>query len=109
MVTIDKSAGQFSPTTLYRDYAISRDLFHSESQSTTAAESPTGRRYRNHASLGSDILLFARQTNRERSFWFLGPATYVAHEGERPMAITWRLQHPLPGDLYAQFAATAVA
>lgn len=109
VVTIDKSAGHFSPTTLYRDYAISRDLFHWESQSTTAAESPTGRRYRNHASLGSEILLFARQTNRDRSFWFLGRATYVAHEGQRPMAITWRLHHPLSGDLYAQFAATAVA
>ena len=41
----------------------------------------------------------------DRAFWFLGPATYVSHAGERPMAVTWRLQVPLPGDLYAQFAA----
>ena len=32
----------------------SRDLVHAESQLTTAAGSPTGRRYRHHASLGSD-------------------------------------------------------
>jgi hypothetical protein len=31
--------------------------------------------------------------------------TYVRHEGERPMAITWRLEHPLPGNLFASFAA----
>jgi hypothetical protein len=41
----------------------------------------------------------------ERAFWFLGPATYVSHEGERPMAVTWQLDVPLPGDLFAQFAA----
>ena len=49
--------------------------------------------------------IFARLHADDRAFWFLGPATYVSHEGERPMAIKWRLQHPLPGDLYAQFAA----
>jgi hypothetical protein len=27
------------------------------------------------------------------------------HESEMPMAITWRLQHSLPGDLFAAFAA----
>jgi hypothetical protein len=50
-------------------------------------------------------MLFARETTGERAFWFLGPASYVRHESERPMAITWRLRHPLPGDLYAAFAA----
>ncbi|MBX7184809.1 MAG: hypothetical protein K1Y01_06635 [Vicinamibacteria bacterium] len=32
--TLDKTSGHFSPTTLYRNYAISRDLIHWESQST---------------------------------------------------------------------------
>lgn len=109
VVTIDKTADHFSPTTRYRDYAISRELFHWESQSKTSADSPTGRRYQQHVAHGSQVLLFARQSNTDRAFWFLGPATYVQHEGELPMAITWRLTHPLPGDLYAQFAATAVA
>jgi hypothetical protein len=36
---------------------------------------------------------------------FLGPATYVSHVGERPMAITWKLRHPLPGDVFQKFAA----
>jgi hypothetical protein len=36
---------------------------------------------------------------------FLGPATYVSHVGEMPMAITWRLAHSLPGDLFQKFAA----
>lgn len=103
--TLDKTSGQFSPTTRYKDYAISRDLIHWESQSSTGAESQIGRRYQRHVEEGSSIMLFARQRADERAFWFLGPATYVRHEGERPMAITWKLHHPLPGDLFASFAA----
>ncbi len=103
--TLDKTSGQFSPTTRYRDYAISPQLIHWESQSATRAESETGRRYREHVARGTSVMLFARERADDRAFWFLGPATYVRHEGERPMAITWRLRHPLPGDLYASFAA----
>ena len=54
---------------------------------------------------GSIVMLFARLRSDDRAFWFLGPATYVRHESELPMAMTWRLEHPLPGDLFAQFAA----
>ncbi|UAC01404.1 DUF3427 domain-containing protein [Dactylosporangium vinaceum] len=103
--TLDKTSGGFSPTTRYRDYAINRELIHWESQSTTASDSPTGRRYRTHAAMGRTILLFARPSVDERAFWFLGPATYVTHEGDRPMAVTWQLETPLSGDLFAMFAA----
>jgi superfamily II DNA or RNA helicase/HKD family nuclease len=103
--TLDKSTGGFSPTTRYRDYAISRTLIHWESQSATRADSPTGLRYRNHQRDGRSILLFTRLRADDRAFWFLGPATYRGHVGERPMAITWELAHPLSGDLYASFAA----
>jgi DNA or RNA helicases of superfamily II len=103
--TLDKTSGDFSPTTRYRDYAINQHLIHWESQSTTRAESPTGRRYQRHVAMGRSILLFARARQDDRAFWFLGPTTYVQHEGERPMAVTWRLQTPLSGDLFAAFAA----
>lgn len=103
--TLDKSGAGFSPTTRYRDYAISRELIHWESQSTTAADSQTGLRYQHHAREGSHILLFARHRPTELAFHFLGSATYVEHRSERPMAITWRLDHPLPGNLFASFAA----
>jgi hypothetical protein len=103
--TLDKTDGQFSPTTRYRDYAISRELIHWESQSITRAASPTGRRYQEHVARGSRVWLFARLRSAERAFTFLGPAMYVSHVGETPMAITWRLQTPLPGDLFTAFAA----
>jgi superfamily II DNA or RNA helicase len=103
--TLDKTKGEFSPTTRYRDYAISRELIHWESQSSTRAGSPTGERYREHVARGSHVLLFARLNVDERAFTFLGPAQYVSHAGELPMAVTWRLDHPLPGDLFQMFAA----
>jgi len=102
--TLDKTDGRFSPTTRYRDYAINRELIHWESQSVTRADSDTGLRYQRHAQQGSHILLFAR-LRVPGPFLFLGPARYVSHQGEQPMAITWRLHHPLPGDVYAEFAA----
>jgi superfamily II DNA or RNA helicase/HKD family nuclease len=103
--TLDKTSGDFSPSTSYKDRAISRELIRWESQSMTRADSETGRRYREHAVRGTQILLFARLRADDRAFWFLGPATYVRHDGERPMAVTWKLAVPLPGDLYGQFAA----
>jgi superfamily II DNA or RNA helicase len=103
--TLDKTTGQFSPTTRYRDYAISSDLIHWESQSVTRAESETGLRYQQHVAMSSSVMLFARRRSDERAFYFLGPATYVKHQSELPMAITWRLTHALPGDLFAAFAA----
>lgn len=103
--TLDKTSGHFSPTTRYRDYAISRELIHWESQSVTRADSETGLRYQRHSELGSAILLFARLRSDDRAFYFLGPATYVKHESELPMAVTWRLTYSLPGDLFASFAA----
>jgi len=51
------------------------------------------------------MMLFARLRSDERAFYFLGPAAYVKHEGELPMAVTWRLARALPGDLFAVFAA----
>ncbi len=103
--TLDKSEGGFSPTTRYRDYAISPDLIHWESQSATSIDSKMGQRYINQRDEGTNVVLFARLRTSDRAFWCLGPASYVSHEGERPIAFVWRLQHRLPADLYTEFAA----
>src|SRR5213075_3279990 len=74
--TLDKSVGGFSPTTRYRDYAISPDLIHWESQSATAVDSATGQRYIQQREEGTNVVLFARLRTTDRAFWCLGPATY---------------------------------
>jgi superfamily II DNA or RNA helicase/HKD family nuclease len=103
--TLDKSVGGFSPTTRYRDYAISPELIHWESQSATAADSATGQRYIHQREEGTNVALFARLRTTDRAFWCLGPATYVSHEGDRPIAFVWKLQQRLPAELYTSFAA----
>ena len=101
-VTLNKADKDYSPTTMYNDYSISSELFHWQSQSTTADNSPTGQRYIHHAERGSRVLLFVREFKNDRisggaaAYTFLGTATYVKHEGSRPMNITWHLDRPIP-------------
>jgi superfamily II DNA or RNA helicase/HKD family nuclease len=113
LITLNKTEANFSPTTMYQDYAINERLFHWQSQSTTSAGSPTGQRYVEHPARGYTVLLFARE-HRSRNglsvpFVFLGPARYVSHTGSRPMSITWKLQHDLPARLFRILARLTVA
>ena len=100
LITLNKSDKDYSPTTMYEDYAISPSLFHWQSQSTTAADSPTGRRYIHHAAQGGRILLFVREFKQDAlgtsPYTFLGKATYVSHTGSKPMNIVWKLKKPIP-------------
>jgi len=109
--TLAKSERDYSPTTMYRDYALSPDLVHWESQSTTSEESATGQRYINHRQQETHVLLFAREHNDgdvgAQPYFFLGPARYVSHQGSRPIAFTWKLDHPMPADFFE--AASVVA
>jgi hypothetical protein len=102
-VTLNKTEEDYSPTTMYEDYAISDEFFHWQSQSTTSANSPTGQRYIHHAAHGSCVLLFVREDKRRNGlampYTFLGPVDYVSHEGSSPMSIVWRLRHKLPAKL----------
>ena len=104
-VTLDKSGGDFSATTRYRDYAISPDQFHWETQSA-ASVATSGRRYVESATNGWRFFLFVRVAPTD-PFHFAGPVTYVKHEGDRPIAITWALVHSLPPDLFDHFAVLA--
>ena len=40
-------------------------------------------------------------------YLFLGPARYVSHTGDRPIAITWRLRTPMPIDFFNLTSAVA--
>ena len=108
MATLKKSEADYSPTTMYRDYPINPTLFHWESQNSTTLASPTGQRYLNR---DSNILLFVRDTHQgpfgTAPYLFLGQATHVDHQGERPIAITWGLSHPMPTDFFQSATVAA--
>lgn len=107
-ITLKKSEAAFSPSTMYRDYPISDELFHWESQSGTRIASPTGQRYLSGV---SDVLLFVREEKENEfgtaPYLFLGTAGFVQHVGERPIAITWKLDRPMPSDFFQRASVAA--
>jgi hypothetical protein len=111
LVNLRKTERDFSPTTMYRDFALSRELFHWESQNTTTVSSAVGQRYLHHAERGSHVALFVRETPTDdlgpAAFLCLGLCDYVEHQGERPIAITWKLRRTMPGETLRIAGVTA--
>jgi superfamily II DNA or RNA helicase/HKD family nuclease len=112
-IDLHKAERDYSPTTMYRDYAINRELFHWESQSRQSPHQPTVQRYINHEQRGTRVLLFVRERKTfelgTQPFTFLGPVSYVDHRGERPVAFTWRLPTPMPEELFEIARSVAAA
>jgi hypothetical protein len=102
-VTLTKAEKDYSPTTLYDDYAINSTLFHWQSQSTTAADSPTGQRYIYQRANNGKVMLFVRENkktyNQAEPYVYLGLVDYVSHTGSKPMSITWELRREMPAGL----------
>lgn len=105
LVTFRKEDRDFAPTTRYKDYLISRDVLHWESQAGTTQSSKTGQNYLNFTSRGYKVLFFARLEKREDKetspFIFLGPAAeLISYEGNRPISMVWRLEFDVPAELF---------
>ncbi len=112
-INLKKSEEDFSPTTMYNDYAISEDLFHWESQNETSPTSGKGLSYINQADTSKRILVFVRESVKNadgftEGYVFIGPAHFVRYEGAKPMAITWRLEEPIPEYLWTASAKMVV-
>lgn len=114
LTTLEKEEKDFTPGTRYDDYAITSTRFHSESQGATAAHTPTGQRYQKHREQGSDVFLFVRRYKQTdigtaHPWVFLGPVTYVSHEGNKPMGIVWDLEYEMPADIQAYSSTRTTA
>ena len=112
-IDLIKSEKDFSPTTLYQDYAISDTLFHWQSQNATRPDRGKGLSYINHEKSGKTILLFVRERNKNEfkntiSYVFIGDANYIEHYGSKPMSISWELSEPLPPYIWKESAKMAV-
>lgn len=108
-----KSEKDFSPTTLYKDYALSDTLFHWQTQNSARPDRGKGLSYIKHEEEGKTILLFVRETNEDEykntmSYVFLGKARFMEYYGSKPMSITWLLDEPMPHYLWKDSAKMAV-
>lgn len=106
-VTLLKEEADFSESTRYADFPISRNLFQWESQSTTKLTSKDGQRYIHHEENGHSIYLCVRNTRENAAgvaaaFTLLGNVSHVGHSGEKPIRFEWQLHRPMPAELYEQ-------
>lgn len=113
LVTLEKTEENYSPTTLYNDYAISDKLFHWQSQNTARPETGKGLSYIRQSELDKSILLFVREKNNDEfgntiAYVFLGLANYRNHYGSKPMSIHWELHEPIPHYMWKDVAKMAI-
>lgn len=104
LVTFQKTEKEFSPSTMYQDYPISRELLHWETQGKTSQASDTGQNLIHHQERGYTMLFFVRSRKRvdgtTSPFNFLGPAKLVSFQSERPIQMVWRLDHAMPVEMF---------
>ena len=104
LLTFQKTEKEFSPSTMYADYPISRELLHWESQANTAQHHSDGQNLIHHVERGYTILVFARDQKKRNStsmpFTYLGPVEMVSYESERPIKMIWRLRYPMPVEMF---------
>ncbi|SMP65457.1 Superfamily II DNA or RNA helicase [Desulfonatronum zhilinae] len=104
LITFQKTEREFSPSTMYADYPISRQRIHWESQSTTTQRGQTGQNLINHKENGYTVLFFVRERKQNLNvtmpFTFLGPGEVVKYQNERPIKMVWDLVYPMPVELF---------
>lgn len=112
-INLIKSEENFSPTTMYDDYAINETLFHWQSQNSAGPETPKGISYINHQEDKKIILLFVREKNKDEygntmGYVFVEEGKLRAHYGAKPMSIKWELNEPLPHYLWKDAAKLSI-
>ena len=112
-INLIKSEENFSPTTMYNDYAISDTLFHWQSQNSSRPDIGKGLSYITHQENDKKILLFIRERANDAngntmSYVFIGEGDFKENEGAKPMNIKWQLKEPIPLFLWKESAKMSV-
>jgi superfamily II DNA or RNA helicase len=105
LITFKKEDRDFAPTTRYKDYPISGNTLHWETQSGTSQASATGQNHIHAKERGYTILFFARLEKRidgeSAPYVYLGPAeSLMSYEGERPIKMVWKLKYAMPAEMF---------
>ncbi|MFD2203724.1 DUF3427 domain-containing protein [Shivajiella indica] len=111
-VDLLKSEEDFSPTTMYNDFAINERKFHWETQNSARPDKGKGLSYIQHKEEGKIILLFIREQKKNEfknttGYVFIGKAEYESHYGSQPMSVNWNLEEPIPPYLWSASAKLA--
>ncbi len=101
-VTLNKSDKDYSPSTLYEDYAISPEQFHWQSMNKVRHDSEEGLRITGQKTNGWKYLLFVRDSKQDEygntnGYYCLGFMDYCSSHGECPMNVVWTMRNSIPG------------
>jgi superfamily II DNA or RNA helicase len=112
-INLIKSEENFSPTTMYDDYAINEYLFHWQSQNAAGPETTKGISYIKHKENKKLILLFVREKTKDEfgntmGYVFIGNGELKEHYGSKPMSIKWELNEAMPHYLWKDAAKLLV-
>lgn len=112
-INLIKSEENFSPTTMYEDYAISETLFHWQSHNAYGPETSKGASYIKHIESNKKILLFIREKGKDENgntlgYVFIGEGIFKETEGSKPMNIKWELNEPMPNYLWKESAKMSI-
>jgi superfamily II DNA or RNA helicase len=112
-INLIKSEEDFSPTTMYDDYAVNELLFHWQTQNSARPDVGKGLSYVNHKNQEKRILLFVREKAKNEfgntlGYVFIGEGELKDHYGSKPMSINWALHEPMPHYLWKDAAKLSV-
>lgn len=112
-INLIKSDQDFSPTTMYDDYAINESLFHWQTQNSAGPDTKKGQGYINQSVNKKKILMFIREKkvdeyNNTMGYVFVGEGRLTEFYGSKPMNIKWELNEPLPHYLWKDAAKLRV-
>lgn len=112
-INLIKSEEDFSPTTMYDDYAVTETQFHWQTQNSARADRGKGLSYITHKEDEKRIMLFVREKPTDEfgntmGYVFLGEASIIDYYGSQPISINWRLHEPMPNYMWHDAAKLAV-
>lgn len=112
-INLLKSEENYSPTTMYDDYAITKTLFHWQTQNAARPETGKGLSYIQHQENEKIILLFVREQAKNEygntiGYVFIGSGTLKDYSGSKPMNIHWELSEPMPNYMWKESAKLAI-
>jgi superfamily II DNA or RNA helicase len=112
-INLIKSEENFSPTTMYDDYAVNELLFHWQTQNSARPDTGKGLSYIEHKEQDKRILLFVREKAENEygnslGYVFIGEGQLKDYYGSKPMSINWELNEPIPHYLWKDAAKLSV-
>ena len=112
-INLIKSEENFSPTTMYDDYAVTETQFHWQTQNSARPDRGKGLSYITHKEDGKRIMLFVREKPTDEfgntmGYVFLGEGSFINSNGSQPMSINWKLHEPMPNYMWHDAAKLSV-